>query len=80
MQENTRAAESSEEFYGIMESSRGFVRAFWCGEAECEDTIQERTTATIRVIPIDGETSVDTRKCVQCGKPAQALAYWAKAY
>jgi len=79
-QENTCAVETSEDFYRVMESQRGFVKAYWCGDSACEDAIQTKSTATLRCIPLEEDTSGEGRFCVQCGKPALALAYWAKAY
>ena len=56
----------------------GFVRAMWCGEEECEDTVKAETGVGSRCIPFEQETLSD--KCVCCGKPAKKLVYWGKAY
>ena len=34
-----------------LDETPGFVRAFWCGEADCEAKIKAETKATIRAIP-----------------------------
>jgi len=58
---------------------KGFVRAMWCGDTACELSIKEKTGgATTRCMPFEQEHLSDT--CVHCGKPAQALTYFAKAY
>ncbi len=56
----------------------GFARAFWCGDAKCEEEIKEITKATMRCIPLD----VEGRKgsCIFCGKPASERAIFGRAY
>ncbi len=56
----------------------GFIKAMWCGETACEESIKERTTATSRCIPFEQEQVSDS--CVCCGKKAEKLVYWARAY
>lgn len=58
----------------------GFVRAMWCGDRACEDKIKEDTGATARCIPFDDEHTRLADTCVCCGKPAQDLVIWGKAY
>ncbi|NLT17334.1 MAG: proline--tRNA ligase [Clostridiales bacterium] len=62
---------------GIAEK-KGFVKAMWCGERACEDAIKDKTGATTRCIPFEQEKLGDV--CVHCGKPAGAMAYFARAY
>ena len=68
-----------EEFKKNVEEKPGFVKAFWCGDVECEDQIKADTTATSRCIPLD-ESVPEDAKCVCCGKKAKHLVYWGKAY
>ncbi len=56
----------------------GFAKAMWCGDRACEDKIKEQFNATSRNMPFD-QTPIDDH-CVCCGKPAQKLIYFAKAY
>ena len=56
----------------------GFARAMWCGGRDCEDRIKEQTAATSRNMPFDQTPIGDT--CVCCGKKADKLIYFAKAY
>ncbi len=56
----------------------GFIKAYWCGERECEDALKERAGVTSRCIPLEGDNADGT--CVCCGKPAKHLLYWGKAY
>ena len=56
----------------------GFVKALWCGEEACEDEVKEKTGVGSRCIPLVQEKIAG--KCVCCGKPAQHMVYWGKAY
>jgi prolyl-tRNA synthetase len=78
-EENTHVAEDYATFKQIMQDQRGFIRAYWCGSAECEARIKDETRATIRVIPEDAEAD-GSGVCVYCGKPASRRALFAQAY
>ena len=65
-------------FESIMEEGRGFIYSNWCGSSECEKTIQDKTSATIRCIPLEG--SEPTGRCVHCNKEGKYRVYFAKAY
>jgi len=58
--------------------SKNFVKAMWCGDPACEAKIKEQTAATARVMPFDQTPVGDT--CVCCGKKADKVVYFAKAY
>ena len=75
---HTYSVTNSAEFKDVVANKPGFVKAMWCGNEECENTIKEDTTATSRCMPFEQETISDV--CVCCGKPATKLVYWGKAY
>lgn len=75
---HTYSVTNYEEFKDVVANKPGFVKAMWCGNEECENTIKEDTTATSRCMPFEQETISDV--CVCCGKPATKLVYWGKAY
>ena len=55
------------------------VKAFFCGNVECEDWIKDKTGgATSRLIPLEEPKKID--KCIHCGKEGKVLVYFAKAY
>ncbi|HSU72571.1 MAG TPA: proline--tRNA ligase [Candidatus Binatia bacterium] len=59
---------------------RKMVLVPFCGGAGCEDYIKEKTEgATSRCIPFDRKLKPGS-KCVECGKEAKDLVYFAKAY
>ncbi len=75
---HTYSAAGFEEFKEAVAGRPGFVKAMWCGDRACEDTIKEQTGATSRCIPFKQEEIADT--CVCCGKKAKTMVYWGKAY
>ncbi len=62
----------------LTEKGDGFIKAMWCGDEECEDKVKEITGVGSRCIPLEQENISDT--CVCCGKKAQHMVYWGKAY
>jgi prolyl-tRNA synthetase len=76
---NTHEAEDYATFKRIMQEQRGFIRAYWCGGADCEARIKEETRATIRVIPEDANANGPGR-CIYDGKPANVQALFAQSY
>jgi len=56
----------------------GFAKTMWCGDPACEEKIKEETGASSRNMPFDQTPVGDT--CVCCGKKADKLIYFAKAY
>ena len=76
--EHTQRADTYDAFKQAMEGRPGFVIAPWCGSAACEAQIKTDTQATIRNMPLDRSTPAG--RCVRCDNPAQAEAWFAKAY
>jgi prolyl-tRNA synthetase len=76
--DNTRDAKSYDAFKKIMETTRGFIRAFWCEDAACEATIKEETKASTRCLPMNAKKESGT--CVRCGKPATHRWLFAQSY
>ncbi|MDD6300936.1 MAG: proline--tRNA ligase [Ruminococcus sp.] len=62
----------------LTEKGDGFVKTMWCGSPECEAKMKELCGITSRCIPFD-QTPVGD-KCICCGKPANTVLYWGKAY
>jgi prolyl-tRNA synthetase len=78
MSSRTFSAITLEEMKEKLDTEQGFVKAMWCGGEECEDAVKAATGASSRCIPFEQEHIHD--KCVVCGKPAQSMVYWARAY
>jgi prolyl-tRNA synthetase len=69
---------SWDEFVHVLENKGGFVSAHWDGTAETEASIKEKTKATIRCIPLEGDQTPGN--CVLTGKPSQRRVLFAQAY
>ena len=78
LEAHTFSATTMDEMEEILDTKKGFVKAMWCGCRECEDAIKEKTGATSRCIPFKQEKLSDT--CIYCGKPAQKMVYFGRAY
>ncbi len=76
---HTFDAHSLEEMQDRLDNGRGYVRAMWCGDQACEDKIKELYSATSRNYSTDPNDHIDD-VCVCCGRKAQHLVYWARAY
>jgi prolyl-tRNA synthetase len=77
-EKHTYDAKSFEELKSIINNEIGFVRAMWCGDPACEAEIKEQTGATCRCIPFE-QQQIDSR-CAVCGKEADSIAIFARAY
>ena len=73
----TRAVNSYDEFKAAIEEG-GFLLAHWDGTAETETRIKEETKATIRCIPLEGDTTPGT--CMVTGQPSKQRVLFARAY
>ncbi len=70
-------------FKNIMNTTKGFIRAFWCEESSCEKQIKDETKASTRCLPfIDEEGNVKEEQgtCIKCGKPATHQWLFAQSY
>jgi len=76
--ENTRSADTYDEFKEILDKKGGFVLAHWDGTAETEAVIKDETKATIRLIPL--ENNAEEGKCIYSGRPSKQRVVFAKAY
>lgn len=73
----TREVNSYEEFKIEIEKG-GFLMCHWDGTPETEDLIKEETKATIRCIPLNGDTTPGA--CMVTGKPSAQRVIFARAY
>ncbi len=74
----TYDAKNLDEIKEIADTKPGFIRAMWCGDRECEDKLKEVAGITSRCIPFEQKIIGDT--CACCGKKADKMLYWGKAY
>ena len=78
LQEKTSSVQDYEEFKKVVCDKGGFLKAAWCGSADCEAKIKDETGATIRVRPFQKEESL--LNCVYCGQKAKEIVYFARSY
>ncbi len=78
LQDKTSAVQSYDQFKKVLEEKGGFIKAAWCGSADCEAKVKDETGATIRVIPFQKEEPATD--CIVCGQKAKETAYFARSY
>ena len=77
-EEMTYVATTMDELKNNADHRPGFTKAMWCTDQACEEKIKEETGFTSRCMPFEQEEIATT--CVCCGKKAEKMVYWAKAY
>ncbi len=77
-QDNTHSVDSFDEFKKIMAGPKGYIKAFWCGNRECENEIKYQTKASTRCLPINSPK--ESGKCIFCGKQAVNRWLFAQSY
>ena len=75
--DHTTEAKSLEELNKVLDKG-GYAKMMWCGDQACEDKIKELTNATARCLPFNQMGHDD--KCPVCGKKAEKVVLFAKAY
>ncbi|HEX2616811.1 MAG TPA: proline--tRNA ligase [Flavobacteriales bacterium] len=73
----TRAVDSYDGFKAAIEEG-GFILAHWDGTPETEERVKNETKATIRCIPLQGDTTPGA--CMVTGKPSAQRVIFARAY
>ena len=78
MRENsTRVVDTYEEFKEAIEKG-GFILAHWDGTVATEEKVKEETKATIRCIPLEGDTTPGV--CMVTGHTSARRVIFARAY
>jgi prolyl-tRNA synthetase len=77
-EENITRVDAWDEFEKVLKEKGGFISAHWDGTAETEESIKEKTKATIRCIPLNNPQ--EQGKCILTGKPSKERVLFAIAY
>lgn len=77
LKENIVEAEGWEDFLKNV-NERKLVKAFFCGNVECEERIKEKSEASSRVIPFEQPKKIGN--CVHCNKEGKFLVFFGKSY
>jgi len=78
MEQQTTSVKTYDEFKKVLSEKGGFLKAAWCGSADCEAKIKDETGATIRVLPFQHEEP--ETGCIYCGQKAKDVVYFARSY
>jgi prolyl-tRNA synthetase len=70
---NTYSVDDYEEFKKIISTKKGFVRAYWCGNPDCEEGIKVDTKATTRCQTEDGANK--SGRCIYCGEHGEEWVF-----
>ena len=76
--EHITKVDSWEDFEKVLDEKGGFVSAHWDGSSETEESIKEKTKATVRCIPLKNEE--EEGKCILTGNPSSQRVLFARAY
>ena len=76
-EQTTKVVDTWEDFKEKIEEG-GFILAHWDGTPETEEYIKDQTKATIRCIPLEGDTTPGV--CMVTGKPSARRVLFARAY
>ena len=78
---NTYTVNNEKEFTEKIISG-GFLIGFWCGKMTCEETLKQKTKATIRCIPFKSPVDQIQEEgyCIVCNQSAKQKVIFAKAY
>ena len=74
----TWSATTMDEVKELAEKNNGYIKTMWCGDLACEEKMKEEAGLSSRCMPFEQEKLSDVCPC--CGKPANLMVYWGKAY
>jgi len=66
-----------------MNTTKGFIKAFWCEDPVCEKFIKNETTASTRCLPFtnkQGDVAEEKGVCIYCQNPATHRWLFAQSY
>ncbi len=76
--ERTYTCETLDEIIKTAEEKSGYIKAMWCGDEACEEMLKDKAGISSRCIPFEQEKISDNCPC--CGKTADKMVVWGKAY
>ena len=74
----TWSATTMDEVKELAEKNNGYIKTMWCGDLACEEKMKEEVGLSSRCMPFEQKHISDVCPC--CGKPANLMVYWGKAY
>ncbi|MCL2580144.1 MAG: proline--tRNA ligase [Oscillospiraceae bacterium] len=76
--DRTFSATTLDEVKTLSSAQNCYVKAMWCGDLACEEALKNQAGISSRCMPFEQEKIAET--CVCCGKPADKMVVWGKAY
>ncbi len=76
--ERTFACTTMQEVIDTANAQNGYIKTMWCGELACEEKMKEEAQLTSRCMPFEQEKVGEVCPC--CGKVADKMVVWGKAY
>jgi len=70
--------DSWDDFTKLFKGEGGFAHCHWCGDSDCEKSIQDKTKVTIRNIPFERDETEGV--CVHCGKKSIGRVLFSQSY
>ncbi len=67
-----------DDFTKLFQGDGGFAHCHWCGDAACEQAIQDKTKVTIRNIPFERDETEG--ECVHCGNKSIGRVLFSQSY
>ncbi len=77
-QKRTFACTEMDDVISTANSQNCYIKTMWCGELACEEMMKEKAALTSRCMPFEQEKLSDVCPC--CGKKAEKMVVWGKAY
>ena len=74
----TFTAKTMDEVTALAAEKSGYIKTMWCGDEACGEKMKEQAGLSSRCIPFEQEHIGDVCPC--CGRPAQKMVVWGKAY
>lgn len=80
LDEHIYEIETFEEMKEIANKKIGFIKAYWCGNEDCENSIKTETEGFGSRCILNNEQNIKDKKCIYCGKKAKNYVMWGKSY
>ncbi len=77
-QARTDVCKTWQEIEETSKQKTGYIKTMWCKSDECEKKMKDELGLSSRCMPLDQENISDV--CPICGKKAETMVVWGKAY
>ena len=78
LENHTYEARTMDEIMDFAQNKTGFLKTMWCKNLDCEMYMKEKAGLTSRCMPYEQKNLGDV--CPICGKKAETMIIWGRAY